>query len=299
LVVPYAAGGTADALARALAGEWARSAGQPVEVDNTVGGNGQVGSAQVAAARPDGHTLLVGTVGTHALNRAQGLVGSSGETTRDPTPVALLASVPNVLIIHPHRARARQIASVTDLLRVARQNPGRLNMASAGVGSSSHLTGELFKQLTGTYMLHFPYRGSGPALLDLIAGNMDVMFDNLPGSLPHIRAGRLKALAVTGSARAPEMPEMPTVAEAGVAALRGFESCSWFGLFAPPGTPAAVMTRIATETARALGQPAMIERLSNLNAVPGQLHGPAFSAYVVAEQRKWARVAQLAGVNSG
>jgi tripartite-type tricarboxylate transporter receptor subunit TctC len=294
IVVPFPAAGTTDILARALAPELQRVFGQPFVVDNKPGAGGNTGSAEVARAPADGHTLLMGTVGTHAIN-ASLYAKMPYDPVKDFAPVTLVASVPNVLVVNPASAQKYGIASVADLVRVARANPGRLNMASSGNGTSIHLSGELFKAMTGTFMVHFPYRGSGPALMDLLAGNMDLMFDNLPSSMPHIKAGKLLALAVTSAQRSPALPDVPTVAEAGGDALKDYEASSWFGLFAPAGTPADVIVRVQQETAKALALPAVNERLVAQGAVPVGNTPAAFAAFVDAETKKWARVVKTSG----
>ncbi len=294
IVVPFAAGGTTDILARALAPEFQRAFGQPFIVDNKPGAGGNVGAAEVAKAAPDGHTLLMGTVGTHAINVSL-YPRMPYDHVKDFVPVSLVAGVPNVLVLNPGSAQKYGIESVADLARVARANPGRLNMASSGNGTSIHLAGELFKTLTGTFMVHFPYRGSGPALLDLMGGSMDLMFDNLPSALPHIRAGKLKALAVTSASRSAAVPDLPTVAEAGGAALKAYEASSWFGLLAPAGTPADVVSRVQQETARALASPAMKERLQAQGALPSGNTSAEFSRFIEAETRKWAAVVKASG----
>ncbi|MEP7299763.1 MAG: tripartite tricarboxylate transporter substrate-binding protein, partial [Burkholderiales bacterium] len=180
-----------------------------------------------------------------------------------------------------------------DLIRYAKANPGKLNMASSGNGTSIHLAGELFKTMTGTYMVHFPYRGSGPALLDLIGGTMDVMFDNLPSALPQIKSGKLKALAVTSATRSAAVPELPTIAEAGP--VKGFDASSWFGLLAPAGTPADIVNRIQQETAKALQSPALKERLLAQGAIPGGQSPAEFTKFIAAETTKWAQVVKASG----
>lgn len=293
LVVPFAPGGTTDLLARAIAPELQRALGQPVIVDNRPGAGGNIGSAEVAKA-VDGHTLLMGTVGTHAINAAL-YPKLPYDPIRDFAPVTLVAAVPNVLVLNPANAERLGIKSVADLIRVARANPGRLNMASSGNGTSIHLAGELFKRMTGTFMLHFPYRGSGPALLDLMAGNVDLMFDNLPSALPHIKSGKLLALAVTSARRSPAPPELPTVEEVGGAALKGYEASSWFGLFAPSSQPAEQVARLQRETAAALAQPAIRERLAAQGAVASGNSSAEFAAWIASETRKWAQVVKASG----
>jgi tripartite-type tricarboxylate transporter receptor subunit TctC len=294
IVVPFAAAGTTDILARALAPELQRAFNQPFVVDNKPGAGGNTGATEVAKAAPDGHTLLMGTVGTHAIN-ASLYSKMPYDHVRDFVPITLVAAVPNVLVLNPVHAQQNGIDSVPALIEFARRRPGRLNMASSGNGTSIHLAGELFKTMTGTFMLHLPYGGSGPALNDLIAGNTDLMFDNLPSSLPHIKSGRLKALAVTSSRRAPALPDLPTIEEAGGPALKGYEASSWFGLLAPAGTPAEIVQRVQAEVAKALATPALNERLQSQGAAPGGITSAEFTRHIAAETAKWAKVVKAAG----
>jgi tripartite-type tricarboxylate transporter receptor subunit TctC len=291
IVVPFAPAGTTDILARALAPELSKAFGQPFIIENKPGAGGNLGADLVAKSN-DGHTLLMGTVGTHAINPAL-YPKMPYDHVRDFAPVTLVAGVPNVLVMNPAKAEAMGIQSVPDLIRYARANPGKLNMASSGNGTSIHLAGELFKTMTGTFMVHFPYRGSGPALLDLIGGNMDLMFDNLPSAMPQIKAGKLKALAVTSAERSAAVPELPTVAEAGP--LKGYEASSWFGLLAPAGTPADVVSRLQQETAKALGSPALKERLLAQGAIPSGMSPADFARLIAAETKKWAEVVKASG----
>ena len=291
IVVPFAPAGTTDILARALAPELSRAFGQPFIIENKPGAGGNVG-ADLVAKSSDGHTLLMGTVGTHAINPAL-YARMPYDHVKDFVPVTLVAGVPNVLVMNPAKAEAMGIKGVPDLIRVAKANPGKLNMASSGNGTSIHLAGELFKSMTGTYLVHFPYRGSGPALLDLIGGNMDLMFDNLPSAMPHIKAGKLKALAVTSAERSSALPDLPTVAEAGP--LKGFEASSWFGLLAPAGTAPEVVNRLQQETAKALATPALKERLQAQGAVPSGMSPADFTKFIAAETKKWAAVVKASG----
>ena len=292
IVVPFAAGGTTDILARALAPELGRVFGQTFIVDNKPGAGGNIGADMIAKSAPDGYNLLMGTVGTQAINAAL-YPKMPFDPVRDFVPITLVAGVPNVLVMNPAKAEAAKIANVADLIRYARANPGKLNMASSGNGTSIHLAGELFKSMTGTYMVHFPYRGSGPALLDLIGGTMDLMFDNLPSALPQIKAGKLKALAVTSATRSAAVPDLPTIAEAGP--VKGFEASSWFGLLAPTGTPADIVNRIQHETAKAMQLPALKERLLSQGAIPGGQSPAEFAAFIAAETAKWAKVVKVSG----
>ena len=292
LVVPFAAGGTTDLLARALAPELQKAFGQPFIVDNKPGAGGNNGSAEVAKSANDGYTILMGTVGTHAINAAL-YPRMPFDPVKDFMPITLVAGVPNVLVLNPKFAEKHAINNVADLVRAAKANPGKFNMASSGNGTSIHLAGELFKSMTGTYMVHFPYRGSGPALIDLLGGNMDLMFDNLPSALPHIKAGKLKALGVTSGKRSDAI-DLPTLAEAGGAALKTYDASSWFGLMAPAGTAPDTVLRLQQETAKALASPALKERLLAQGAIPGGMSSADFAKFIAAETVKWAAVVKTA-----
>ena len=292
IVVPFAPAGTTDILARALAPELGKAFGQTFIIDNKPGAGGNLGADAIAKSAPDGYNLLMGTVGTHAINAAL-YPKMTFDPVRDFTPIVLVAGVPNVLVMNPAKAQAYGINSVADLVRYAKANPGKLNMASSGNGTSIHLSGELFKAMTGTFMLHFPYRGSGPALLDLMGGTMDLMFDNLPSALPQIKGGKLKALAVTSAQRSAALPELPTIAEAGP--VKGFDASSWFGLFAPAGTPAEIVQRIQQETAKAFQAPVFKERLLSQGAIPGGQPSAEFVQFIAAETKKWAHVVKVSG----
>lgn len=294
IVVPFAAGGTTDILARALAPELQRALGQPVLVENKPGAGGNLGATDVAKSAPDGYSFLMGTVGTHGINAAL-YPKMPFDHVKDFVPVSLVAGVPNVVVLNAAYAQKNGINTVADLIKHAKANPGRMNMASSGNGTSIHLAGELFKTMTGTYMVHFPYRGSGPALVDLMGGAVDVMFDNLPSALPHVKSGRLKALAVTSAARSQTVPDLPTVAEAGGAVLKGYDASSWFGLLAPAGTPVDIVNRVQQETSKALATPAMKERLLAQGAIPSGNTSAEFAKHIAAETTKWAKVVKAAG----
>jgi tripartite-type tricarboxylate transporter receptor subunit TctC len=294
IVVPFPPGGTTDILARALAPELQRAFGQTFVIDNKAGAGGNTGAAEVAKAAPDGYTLLMGTVGTHAINPSL-YPRMPYDHVKDFVPVTLVAGVPNVLVVNPAMAQKYGIATVEDLARAARANPGKFNFASSGNGTSIHLSGELFKAMTGTYMVHLPYRGSGPALIDLMAGSVDLMFDNLPSALPHIKAGKLRALAVTSATRSGALPDVPTVEEAGGSALKGYEASSWFGLLAPAGTPAEIVNRLQVECAKALATPSMKERLLSQGALPSGITSAEFARLIAEETTKWARVVKASG----
>ncbi len=292
IVVPFAPGGTTDILARAMAPELSRAFGQSFIVENRAGAGGNLGADVVAKSPADGYTLLMGTVGTHGINKAL-YEKMSFDPVKDFAPISLVAGVPNVMIMNTEKARNLGINNVADFIRVAKAQPGKLNMASSGNGTSIHLAGELFKSMTGTFMLHFPYRGSSPALLDMLAGNMDVMFDNLPSSMPHIKSGKLKALAVTSSQRSAALPDVPTIEEAGK--LKGYEASSWFGLLAPAGTPPDIVSRIQQEVAKSLNTPAMKEKLLAQGAIPGGNTPQEFAKMIDSEIKKWAQVVKASG----
>jgi tripartite-type tricarboxylate transporter receptor subunit TctC len=292
IVVPFAPGGTTDILARALAPELSKAFGQTFVIENKPGAGGNTGADLVAKSPPDGYTLLMGTVGTQSINPSL-YPKMPYDAVKDFAPITLFAGVPNVLVINPAKAAALKITDVKSLIAYAKANPGKLNMASSGNGTSIHLSGELFKSMTGTYMVHFPYRGSGPALLDLIGGTMDVMFDNLPSALPQIKAGKLTALAVTSAERSAALPDVPTIAEAGP--VKGFEASSWFGLLAPAGTPPEIVNRLQQETAKALATPALKERLLSQGAIPSGNTPAQFTQHIAAEAKKWAQVVKTSG----
>ena len=292
IIVPFAPGGTTDILARAVAPELTKAFGQPFIVENRAGAGGNVGADAVAKAPADGYTLLMGTVGTHAINKAL-YAKMPFDSQKDFAPITLVAGVPNVMVMNTEKAATLRINSVDDFIKYARANPGKLSMASSGNGTSIHLAGELFKSMTGTFMTHIPYRGSGPALLDLIGGNVDVMFDNLPSALPQIKAGKLKAFAVTSAQRSAAMPELPTLEEAGK--LKGFDASSWFGLLAPSGTPPEIVSRIQQEVAKSLGTAAIKEKMLGQGAIPSGNTPAQFSDFINAEHKKWAQVVKVSG----
>ncbi|WP_213958242.1 tripartite tricarboxylate transporter substrate binding protein [Variovorax sp. dw_954] len=294
IVVPFAAGGTTDILARAVAPELSKAFGQQFIVDNRGGAGGNIGAEVVAHAPPDGYTLLMGTVGTHGINRA--LYNKLPyDPIKDFEPITLVAAVPNVMEMNADKAREMGIKNVADFIKYARSHPGKLNMASSGSGTSIHLSGELFKSMSGSFMTHIPYKGSGPALMDMVAGNADVMFDNLPSSMQQIKGGKLIALAVTSSKRSAALPDVPTVEEAGGPALKGFEASSWFGLLAPAGTPPEIVNRIQQEVAKSLNTPAIKEKMLAQGAIPSGNTPAEFTKLIASEHIKWAKVVKDSG----
>lgn len=292
IVVPFAPGGTTDLLARAMAPELSKAFGQAFIVENRAGAGGNLGADVVAKAPADGYTLLMGTVGTHGINVAL-YDKMPFDPVKDFAPITLVAGVPNVMVMNTEKAKTLGINTVADFIKYAKAHPGKLNMASSGNGTSIHLAGELFKSMSGTYMVHFPYRGSSPALLDLVGGTMDVMFDNLPSALPHIKSGKLKALAVTSAQRSAVLPDVPTIEQAGN--LKGYEASSWFGLLAPAGTPPEVVSRIRQEAAKALNTAAVKDKLMAQGAIPGGNSPQEFAKMIAAEIKKWAQVVKASG----
>jgi tripartite-type tricarboxylate transporter receptor subunit TctC len=287
LVVPFPAGGTTDILARAIAQKLSEALGQQFVVDNRPGAGGNIGADIVAKSAPDGYTLLMGTVGTQAINVSL-YAKMPYDAAKDFTPVVLVAGVPNILVVNP----SVPVHTVADLIKLAKDKPGAINFASSGNGTSIHLSGELFKVSTGVQMSHVPYKGSAPALTDLIGGQVQVMFDNLPSALPHVKAGKLRAVAVTSTKRAPALPDVPTIAESGVP---GFEATSWFGILAPAGTPRDIVTKVNAEANKALQSPEMKEKLLSQGAEAAGNTPEYFGDYIKAETVKWAKVVKESG----
>jgi len=294
IVVPFAPGGTTDILARAVAPELTKAFGQQFIVDNRAGAGGNIGAEIVAKSPSDGYTFLMGTVGTHGINRAL-YKSLPYDPIKDFVPVTLVAAVPNVLEMNAEKAKQYGVHNVQDLIRYLKANPNKLNMASSGSGTSIHLAGELFKSMTGTQMTHVPYKGSGPALLDMIAGNADVMFDNLPSSMQQIKGGKLTALAVTSSQRSSALPDVPTVEEAGGPSLKGYEASSWFGLLAPAGTSPDIVNRVQQAVAKALGTPEVKEKMQAQGAIPSGNTPAQFTRLIADEHVKWAKVVKDSG----
>ena len=287
MVVPFPPGGTTDILARAVAADLQKSMGQPVIVDNKAGAGGNIGSDYVAKSAPDGYTLLMGTVGTHAINVSL-YPKMPYDAVKDFSPVSLVAGVPNVLVAAPNYP----VNSVKDLIDAAKKSPDAVTFASSGSGTSIHLSGELFKQLAGVQMTHVPYRGSSTALPDVMSGQVNVMFDNAPSVMPQIKGGKLKAIAVTSGKRSPALPNVPTIAEAGVA---GFEANSWFGVLAPAGTPKEIVDKLSQAIAKALQTTEMKDRLAGQGADAVGNTPEQFAAHIKAEIDKWAKVVKASG----
>ena len=290
IIVPFAAGGTTDIVARLLANKLAAATGQQFVIENRAGAGGNIGADAVAKAEPDGYTLVMGTVGTHAINPSL-YPRMTYDALKDFTPVAFAAGVPNILVVNPKAIKA---ATVPDFIAEAKSSPRKLNMASSGNGTSIHLSGELFKQLAGVDMVHVPYRGSGPAVNDLVSGQVDLMFDNLPSSIEQVRAGNLRGIAVTSVKRSAALPDLPTVAETSPA-LKDFEASSWFALFGPANTPTAIVQKVNAEVRKAVDSPELRQRFVELGAEPRVMSPTELGDYVKAELDKWAKVVKSSG----
>ena len=289
LVVPFPPGGTTDILARAVAQKLAETWNQQVIVDNRPGAGGNIGADLVAKAAPDGYTLVMGTVGTHAIN--PNLYGKMPyDHVKDFAPVILVAGVPNVLVVNP----SLPVHLVKELIDYAKANPGKLNFASSGNGTSIHLSGELFKTMAGVQMTHVPYKGSAPALADLMGGQVQLMFDNLPSSLGLIKGGKLRAIAVTSTTRAAALPDVPTIAESG---LPGFEASSWFGVLAQAGTPPDIVTKLNGTIAAWLAAPDAKEKLLAQGAIAAGGSPEDFARHIDHETAKWAKVVKASGAH--
>jgi tripartite-type tricarboxylate transporter receptor subunit TctC len=286
-VVPFAPGGTTDILARTISEKLSIALGQPVVVENKPGAGGGVGADFTAKAAPDGYTIMGGTISTHAIN-ASLYSNLPYDPVKDFVAITLIARVPNMLVINPD-VPAKTVA---ELIKLLKANPGKYTFASSGNGTSQHLSGELFKSMAGVEMQHIPYKGSPPALQDVVGGQVTMTFDNITTALPLAKAGKLRALAVTTARRSSAAPEVPTLAEAG---LPGFEVGSWQGVFAPAGTPPDIVKRLNAEIVKIINTPEVKEKLVALGAEPVGDTPEQFSAYVKTEVVKWSDVVKKSG----
>ncbi|MCZ8391602.1 Bug family tripartite tricarboxylate transporter substrate binding protein [Achromobacter xylosoxidans] len=291
LVVGYAAGGATDIVARLVAKALTDELGQTIVVENKTGANSNIGAEIVSRAAPDGYTLYVGSI-ANTINRTL-YSKLNYDFIKDFKPIGLLATIPNILVVNPKLP----VKTVPEYLAYAKANPGKLTCASSGSGSSIHLSCELFKMQTGTDILHVPYRGSGPAVADLLGGQVDSMFDNLPSSLPHVQAGKLRAIGVTSPQRLPAVPDVPTLAESG---LPGFDVESWFGLMAPAGTPQPVIERLNQALNKALADPALVASYKQSGFyAPQQPNTPdTFAKKIASEIDKWGAVVKRADIKA-
>ncbi|MDN4591123.1 MFS transporter [Xenophilus aerolatus] len=289
LVVGYAAGGATDVVARLVAVKMGEQLGQPVMVDNRAGANSNLGAEIVARSAPDGYTLYVYTI-ANTINAT--LYPKLGyDPVKDFELVGLMAKIPNILVVNPKLP----IQSPADYVRHAKASKDGISFASSGAGSSIHLSGEMFKMQSGANMLHVPYKGSAPAITDLIGGQVDSMFDNTPSALPHVQAGKLRAIAITSAQRSPLLPDVPTLAESGYA---GFDVQSWFALAAPSGTPRAVVDRLNAALGKALAAPDVRQRLQDLAATPAGGTPEQARSFAASELKRWREVVKASGASA-
>jgi tripartite-type tricarboxylate transporter receptor subunit TctC len=289
-VVAFPPGGGTDIIARSIAQKLAERLAQQVVVDNRPGAGGNIGTDIVAKSAPDGYTLLMGSAGPLAIN-ASLFDKMPFDPIRDLAPVTLAASTPNVLVVHP----SLKAATVNELIALAKARPGEINFASSGHGTPAHLAGELFNSMAGVKLVHVPYKGAAPALADLLGGQVQLMFSTMPPALPHVKDGKLRALAVTSSKRSRAMPELPTVDEV---ALPGFGANTWHGVVVPAGTPAAIVARLNREIVAILHLPEVVERLSSQGAEALGSTPEEFAAYIRSESVKWAKVVRDSGAKA-
>ena len=287
VIVPFPAGGGTDAFARPLSAQFSKLAGKPFIIDNRGGAGGTLGASIAAKAVPDGYTLFMGAV--HHTIAPSMYPKLDYDIEKDFVPLVLMANVPQVLVVNPKRVEAQNIKAFIEYVR---KNPGKLNYGSAGAGTSHHLAGELFKQQTNTFITHIPYRGAGPALQDLISGNVDMMFDGLGSSANHIKGGRIKALMVSGTKRNPAFPDVPCAAEVG---LPDYTVTTWYGMWAPKGTPVDVQTRIVEELRKAAATDELKAIWTSNGAEFGNLTSAQFGAFVSGEVKRWTAVVKTSG----
>jgi tripartite-type tricarboxylate transporter receptor subunit TctC len=289
IIVPFPVGGIADLYSRLIGVRWTEAWGQPVVVENRTGAGGNIGAEMVAKSAPDGYTLLMGSLGTHAVNVSL-FSKLPFDPVRDFAPIALALEAEGLLVVHP----SVPAKSVAELIALARAKPGALTYASAGAGTASHLAGELFKTMAKVDMVHIPYKGNVPAITDLLAGQTSLLFGTMPTVLPHARAGKLRALATIGAARAAASPELPTVAES----LPGFEVVNWVGFFAPAGTPPEIVARLNAEVQKFMQSKEITARLTNEGARFIPMTPDQFGNFVKAEIAKWAPVVKASGARA-
>ena len=291
IVVPFVAGGTTDILARVVGQALSEDLGQPVVIDNRAGAGGNIAGQFASRAAADGHTLFMGTVGTNAINEWL-YTKMPFKPNQDLAPLTRVANVPNLLVANPQQP----FKTAKELIAYAKADPGKVNFGSPGNGSSPHLSGELFDSMTGVKMTHVPYKGSAPAITDLLGNQIAVMFDNMPSAIPHVRSGKLRPIAVTTPKRSPELPDVPTVEEAGVP---GYQAMSWFGLFVPVKTPASVQARLHVAIVKALTNPAVTKKIQEQGGVVVVESPAEFTAFIKAENEKWKKVVKESGAVAG
>ena len=287
IVVPFPAAGTPDILAREIASKLTEALKQQIIVDNRPGAGGNIGSDMVAKSAPDGYTLIMATVATHSINQTL-YKKLPFDPIKDFAPIILIATTPNVLVVNPNLP----IKTVSDLIALAKSKPGEISFASGGNGTSHHISGYFFQKLTGVEMTHVPYKGSGAALPDLIGGQVNIMFDNLTSSMPHIKSGKLRAVATTGLTRAAALPDLPTVAESGVP---GFEITAWFGLLAPANTPQPIIDRLNLEVTKVLNLPDIKARIIAQGAEPKPGTPQQLGQFIKDKTAQWAPIVKASG----
>ncbi|PZU36614.1 MAG: LacI family transcriptional regulator [Acidovorax sp.] len=290
IIVPFSAGGTTDILARIVGQGLTTELGQSVVVDNKPGAGGNIGGSLAAKAAADGYTLFMGTVGTHAINQSL-YKKMPFDPVKDFAPLSRVATVPNLLVAHP----SQPFKTVKEMIAYAKANPGKITFGSPGSGASPHVSGELFKSMTGTDLLHIPYKGSAPAMTDLLGGQTSVMFDNMPSAIQHVRSGKLRPIAVTTAKRSPELPDVPTIAEAGVP---GYEATSWFGMFAPAGTPKPVLDKLHAALIKVLNQADVKKKIAEQGGDVVAETPEQFAAFIKAESVKWGKVVKESGATA-
>ena len=290
IIVPFSAGGTTDILARIVGQGLTTELGQSVVVDNKPGAGGNIGGSLAAKAAADGYTLFMGTVGTHAINQSL-YKKMPFDPVKDFAPLSRVATVPNLLVAHP----SQPFKTVKEMIAYAKANPGKITYGSPGSGTSPHVSGELFKSMTGTDLLHIPYKGSAPAMTDLLGGQTSVMFDNMPSAIQHVRSGKLRPIAVTTAKRSPELPDVPTIAEAGVP---GYEATSWFGMFAPAGTPKPVLDKLHAALIKVLNQADVKKKIAEQGGDVVAETPDQFAAFIQAESVKWGKVVKESGATA-
>ncbi|MFC4343681.1 Bug family tripartite tricarboxylate transporter substrate binding protein [Cupriavidus numazuensis] len=287
MIVPFSAGGTTDILARIVGLQLGKALGQPVVIDNRPGAGGNIGASLAAKAPADGYTLFMGTIGTHAIN--QSLYSKLPyDPVKDFAPISRVAMVPNLVVVNPKVP----VNNIKELVAYVKANPDKLSYGSSGSGSSMHLSGELFNSMTGLHIQHIPYKGSAPAVNDLLGNQIGLMFDNMPSSYPHVKAGKLRAIAVTSAKRSPALPNVPTVAESGVP---GYEATSWFALYATGGTPQAIVDRLNAEVVKILAMPEVKKQMADQGAEPYPEKPAQLAGFMKSETAKWAKVVKASG----
>ena len=290
LICPFPPGGAVDIASRAIAQELSKNLGQPVTVENRPGAGGNIGGAEAARANPDGYTIFMTTSGIQAINPVL-YAKMPFDPSKDLVPVSALVSLNNVLVLHP----SIKANSVPEVIALARSQPGTMNYASSGSGTSIHMSGEMFKSLTGVNITHIPYKGSAPAMTDLLGGQVMMMFDNIPSAIPHIKSGKLKALATTGAKRDPLLPDLPTLAEAGIS---GYESGVWFGLAVPANTPRDVIMKLNAEAIKGTRSPEFVKRMTELGYNIMGTSPEVMTDMSRAEVQRWGPIVRSSGAKA-